>query len=104
MARFSPVWDGLRDESRFEALLREMMPTDAKPFDEAQGRPIEAPASPTPTASAEVVPRKSIAEKSEFQALLKVNASRVAEQRSNVERWEAAGELAPPPPLPTSSR
>jgi tetratricopeptide (TPR) repeat protein len=32
LARFSPIWDGLRDDARFEALLRETMPADAKPF------------------------------------------------------------------------
>jgi len=103
-ARFSPVWDGLRDESRLEALLRETMPADARPFDAAQGRPSEAPASSTPTASAEVVPPKSIAEKSEFQALTIINATRLAEQRANPRRREATGEPAPIPARTSSSR
>jgi hypothetical protein len=32
LARFSPIWDGLRDDPRFEVLLRDTMPADAKPF------------------------------------------------------------------------
>jgi hypothetical protein len=41
----------------------------------------------------------------EFQALLQLNATRLAEQRANLARWEAAGELAaiPPPPAPAAA-
>jgi tetratricopeptide (TPR) repeat protein len=49
-------------------------------------------------------PFRVLQENPAFQALMKINATRLAEQRSNVERWEAAGELAPIPPLPDNLR
>ncbi|HVT73884.1 MAG TPA: tetratricopeptide repeat protein [Lacunisphaera sp.] len=35
-ARFSPIWDGLRGNPRFEMLLRETLPKGARPFDEPE--------------------------------------------------------------------
>jgi Flp pilus assembly protein TadD len=37
----------------------------------------------------------------EFQALVRINDARIAEQRANLSRWEEAGDLAAIPTLPT---